>query len=93
VDREPADRASRKLPEDRQSIGASIAKTGPGRSIMSARFATHQDVPAHPRDRKSKPVNRNLVRGAILRSLGKPDRRPSGLIEHQLNISLDRAAF
>jgi hypothetical protein len=61
---------------------------------MSARFtATHNSSSRDPRDRKGKPINRNLVRGAILRSLGKPDRRPSGLIEHQLNISLDRAAF
>ena len=61
---------------------------------MSARFTTTHDSPNRdPRERRGKPVNRNLVRGAILRSLGKPDRRPSGLIEHQLNISLDRAAF
>ncbi|HKD19686.1 MAG TPA: hypothetical protein VKG23_17665 [Thermoanaerobaculia bacterium] len=61
---------------------------------MSARLTTTQDSPNRdPRDRKGKPLNRNLVRGAILRSLGKPDRRPSGLVEHQLNISLDRVAF
>lgn len=61
---------------------------------MSAHFTSTHDSPSRdPRDRKGKPVNRNLVRGAILRSLGKPDRRPSGLIEHQLNVSLDRAAF
>jgi hypothetical protein len=61
---------------------------------MSARFTTTHDSPTRDvKDRKGRPVNRNLVRGAILRGLGKPDRRPSGLIEHQLNISLDRAAF
>jgi hypothetical protein len=60
---------------------------------MSARFvSTHDSQSRDPRRRKAKPINRNLVRGAILRSLGKPDRRPSGLIEHQLNVSLDRAA-
>ena len=61
---------------------------------MSARFTTtHDSSSRNPRDRKAKPVNRNLVRGAILRRLGRPDRRPSGLIEHQLNVSLDRVAF
>jgi len=60
---------------------------------MSARFTTTQELPTRgPRGRK-KAIDRNLVRGAILRSLGKPDRRPSGLIEHRLTIPLDRAAF
>ena len=60
---------------------------------MSARFVSPHDSPSREsRDRKAKPINRNLVRGAILRSLGKPDRRPSALVEHQLHVSLDRAA-
>jgi hypothetical protein len=61
---------------------------------MSSRLTHTEDSPSRDhRDRKGKPVNRNLVRGAILRGLGKPDRRPSGLVEHQLNVSLDRMAF
>jgi len=43
--------------------------------------------------RRPKPNNRNLVRGAILRSLGKPDRRPSTLVEHRLHIRYEGTAF
>ena len=61
---------------------------------MSERFRTMLDRPSRGhRGRKGKPVNRNLIRGAILRSLGKSDRRPSGLVEHGLNISPDRASM